>query len=102
MQKEHILSYLKQIKGDLLNRGIEKIGLFGSFAQDNADAFSDIDIAIKIEKDYLNKHDVWEYFNLIQMIKEKLSLHFSRQIDVFDLDSEGDIKDHISDKVLYV
>jgi len=102
MQKEPILLYLKQLKSELLQRGIEKIGLFGSFAQDSADTFSDIDIAIKIEKDYLNKHDVWEYFNLIQMIKEKLYLKFSRQVDVFDLDSESNIKDYISKKILYV
>jgi len=102
MQKEHILQYLTQLKSELIQKGIVKIGLFGSFAQDKADDFSDIDIAIKIEKDYLEKHDVWEYFNLIQMIKKKLSLHFSRQVDVFDLDSTGSIKNEISDKVLYV
>ncbi len=53
MQKEHILDYLSHIKSELMKNGIEKIGLFGSFAQDKATPFSDIDIAIQIQKGYL-------------------------------------------------
>ena len=102
MQKEHILDYLSHIKSELMKNGIEKIGLFGSFAQDRATPFSDIDIAIQIQKGYLEKHDVWEYFNLIENIKQKLLKKFSRKVDIYDLDSTGNIKNHISNKVIYV
>ncbi len=102
MQKENILTYLSQIKNDLLNNGIKKIGLFGSFAKYKADSFSDIDIAIQIKEDYLDEHDLWEYFNLIESIKKMLLIKFSRKVDVFDLDSIGDIKDAIIRDVIYV
>jgi len=102
MKKEYILSYLSDIKADLLKDGIEKIGLFGSFAKDKADQFSDIDIAIKINKSYLNEHDVWEYFNLIESIKQSLLGKFSRKVDIYDLDSTGDVQNKISKEIIYV
>jgi predicted nucleotidyltransferase len=102
MQKIQILKYLSDIKDELMNSGIEKIGLFGSFATNKANDFSDIDIAIKINKNYLNEHDVWEYFNLIENIKHGLLKKFSRKVDVFDLDSNADIKNKILKEVIYV
>ncbi len=102
MQKEHILDYLSHIKSELMKNGIEKIGLFGSFAQGTATPFSDIDIAIQIQKGYLEKHDVWEYFNLIDTIRQKLLKKFSRKIDIYDLDNTSNIKNHISNEVIYV
>jgi predicted nucleotidyltransferase len=102
MQKENILNYLAEIKSDLRQKGIEKIGLFGSFAKDEASPFSDIDIAIQLQKEYLKKNDVWEYFNLIENIKEKLLKKFSRKVDVYDLDSTGNIRNTISRDVIYV
>ena len=102
MEKENILTYLHQIKNDLLDKGIKKIGLFGSFTKDKADSFSDIDIAIQINENYLDHHDVWEYFNLIESIKKKLLIKFSRKVDIYDLDSTGDIKDAISKDIIYV
>ncbi len=102
MQKEHILDYLSDIKSELMQNGIEKIGLFGSFSKNKADQFSDIDIAIKIKKSYLNEHDVWEYFNLIEKIKQMILKRFSRKVDVYDLDSTGDIKESISKDIIYV
>ena len=102
MHKEDILAYLASIKDELNQYGISKIGLFGSFAKDKANLFSDIDIAIKIKKSYLNEHDVWEYFNLIEKIKKMLLLQFSRKVDIYDLDSTGNIKDTISKDIIYV
>ena len=102
MQKEDILKYLSDIKSELIASGIEKIGLFGSFATNKADLYSDIDIAIKIKKNYLKEHDAWDYFNLIEEIQTKLLQKFSRKVDVFDLDSSTDIKKSIFKEVIYV
>lgn len=91
MQKEHILSYLSEIKNELIHSGIEKIGLFGSFAKNAATPYSDIDIAIKIDKNYLQEHDVWEYFTLLEKIKKMLALKFSRKVDLYDIESTNNI-----------
>lgn len=89
-------------KGDLVKNGIDKIGLFGSFAKGNANTLSDIDVAIKIQKSYLKEHDAWEYFKLIDTIKKELISKFSRNVDVYDLDSSGNIKNQIGKDVIYV
>ena len=102
MQKEHILSYLSEIKNELIDSGIEKIGLFGSFAKNNAKPYSDIDIAIKINKSFLKEHDVWEYFTLIEKIKTSIFQKFSRKVDVYDLDNTNNIQKSITKEIIYV
>ena len=47
MNKKYILDKLSQI--DKNKYGIFEIGLFGSYAKDNADDDSDIDILVKLE-----------------------------------------------------
>ena len=102
MEKEQILAYLKGMKEEFEERGIEKIALFGSFAKDSASQSSDIDVAIKLKKNYLNEHDVWEYFRLIDALKKSLFLRFSKKVDVYDLDSDNDIKSRIAKELIYV
>jgi len=102
MQKDQIISYLNEIKSDLITSGIENIGLFGSFAKNSATAVSDIDIAIKLDKNYLQQHDVWEYFTLLGKIKKMLSTKFSRKVDIYDLDSSDEINEQITKDVIYV
>jgi len=97
-----ILKYLADKKADFKKDGIDKIGLFGSFARGTAYDDSDIDIAIKLQQNYLQKHDVWEYFNLINNIKKQMMQRFHKKSDVFDLDSATDIKEHIQKEVIYV
>ena len=102
MQKEDILNYLLEIKNILREKGIEKIGLFGSFAKDKANALSDIDIAIQLQQNYLEKNDVWNYFTLLETIQTMLFKKFSRKVDIFDLDSKNDIEKQISKEIIYV
>jgi predicted nucleotidyltransferase len=52
MDKVYILDFLSRNKQELQNRyGITKIGLFGSYARDEATSVSDIDIAVEIQSD---------------------------------------------------
>jgi hypothetical protein len=52
MQKTVILDFLQQNKQKLAQDfGVTKIGLFGSYARDEAREDSDIDIAVEIESD---------------------------------------------------
>ena len=45
--KEEIINFLKDIKDAFAKKGVLMVGLFGSFAKDNENVYSDIDIAIK-------------------------------------------------------
>ncbi len=97
-----ILKYLTEKKVDFEKDGIEKIGLFGSYAKGTASNDSDIDIAIKLKKNYLQNHDVWEYFKLIEKIKNQITDKFYKKSDIFDLDSKIDIKQQIQEELIYV
>ena len=48
ISRDDVLKYLKDIKDELVEDGVYKIALFGSFARDEVDVYSDIDIAIKL------------------------------------------------------
>ena len=47
--KDEILKFLSSQKKRLFAVGVTELGLFGSYAKDSADAFSDIDIAIETD-----------------------------------------------------
>ncbi len=102
MNKQEILSYLNNIKPILEKKGIEKIGLFGSFAKDKQNEFSDIDIAFRLKNDFLETYDVWKYFDLRDEIQTLISSKFHKKSELFDLDSTSSLKNIISKEVIYV
>ena len=97
-----ILDFLSEIKTELLADGISKIGLFGSFARDDANVYSDIDIAIQKKPDYLKTRTAYEYFEQVNKIKNLLRKKFHRNSDIFDLDSNSSMKEEILKDLIYV
>ena len=63
MTKTIILNFLKEHKAELQQRfNVQKIGLFGSYAKNEAREDSDIDIAITVsKKDFFLREDLKEY-----------------------------------------
>ena len=102
MKRDEILSYLKEFKNSSQNRLFAEIGLFGSYAKNQADDFSDIDVAIKVDKDYLKQHDIWDYFDAINEIKTALLKRFNLRSDIFDLESSTPLVDKIKKDIIYV
>ena len=51
LQKETILQLLANHKEELLNHGVLEIGLFGSYARNEATKESDVDLLVNIAKD---------------------------------------------------
>lgn len=100
--KENILSYLKELKVELNNKGIRKLALFGSYAKEESTIYSDIDIAIQKDKEFLLTYSSYSYFELISYIKEKIRTKFHKNIDVFDLDSQSSFKESIKKELIYV
>ena len=98
MQKEQILSYLSTIKGELVKNGIEKIGLFGSFARDSADLYSDIDIVIKTTPKFVEQYDGVKGFLFLEDLRNELKQKFHKSVDICDetgLKHKETIKDAI-------
>lgn len=101
--KSDILLYINEIKQELQEKGIDKIALFGSYAKDEQTVYSDIDIAISKNKEYLSSDSMaYSYFELINFLKEKLKRKFHRNIDIFDLDSSSSFKKSIKKELIYV
>ena len=100
--KENILIYLREIKEELVDDGIIKLALFGSFARNEQTVYSDIDIAIAKDKKYLFEKSAYRYFDEVAKIKHMIEKKFHRNSDVFDLDSDSSMKNNIEKELLYV
>lgn len=79
LKKDTITKYLEQRKEDFLKKySIEKIGLFGSFANNNETLKSDIDIVYETSTKDLT------FIQLFQ-IEEELKKQFNRNIDLVNI-----------------
>ena len=98
MQKQDILNYLKLNQEYYRNQfGIHFIGLFGSFARDEATDNSDIDILYKIEKD--KKLSMFKYLKLTKQLED----FFQKKIDlVRDETVKPQLKRYIQKDISYV
>lgn len=98
MQKQDILNYLKLNQGYYNDKfGIQFIGLFGSFARDEANDNSDIDILYKIKKD--KKLSIFKYLELNKQLED----FFHKKIDlVRDETLKPQIKNYIQKDISYV
>lgn len=100
--KENILEFLHELKPMLATKGIKEIALFGSYANNTTNIYSDIDIAIKKDKALLAQYSPYMYFEILNFIREKIFHKFHRKIDIFDLDSKSEFKNHIEKELIYV
>jgi len=98
VQKQDILNYLKTNQEYYRNQfGVEFIGLFGSFAREEADDNSDIDILYKIEKD--KKLSIFKYLKLTKQLED----FFDKKIDlVRDETLKPQLKSYIQKDISYV
>ncbi len=97
MTKSMILDYLRQHKSELNKKyGVSKIGLFGSYARNEANSNSDIDIAIEIDKEKKNIHTFFA-------IKREMEEIFGQKVD---LGIESSLKpialENIKTEIIYV
>ena len=73
IDKTNILNYLKEHYSEFKNKyNVEKIGLFGSYARDEATENSDIDIFVKMEP---------SLFDMVA-IKEQIENDLNRKVDI--------------------
>ena len=99
MDKNIIIKTLQEIKPKYAKDGIELLGLFGSYAQNRQNKFSDIDIVYKLDYDKFSKKYKGGFAKLLKLdeIKEDLQKIFKKSIDLVP---NNNIK--ILNKVIYV
>ncbi|MEJ2500312.1 MAG: nucleotidyltransferase family protein [Campylobacterales bacterium] len=92
MQKNDIITYLNDHKEEFKNRfGIAKMALFGSFARNEADESSDIDLLVR----YVNNPG--DVYTNKRHLKKLLQEHFHRSVDIAN---EKCLKPYAKDDIL--
>jgi predicted nucleotidyltransferase len=96
MEKDNILKFLRDNKEFLAQRyGVISIGLFGSYARDEAKEDSDIDIAVELK----SQNKFMNFFHLKYYLQEKLN----RSIDLgIESTLKPIAKEHIQRDIIYV
>ena len=97
LSKKTILPLLQQFKPKYEDEGLNLIGLFGSYATDKQNSFSDIDIAYKINHDKfsLKYRDGFSKLLRIEDIKQELQNIFKTKIDLVPTNNKKLFKDII-------
>lgn len=74
--KEYILSEIRQLKKELQNHGIVRIGLFGSYVREEQSDKSDIDILIEFEPEKENFDNFMSVYDIIENVfrNEKIEI----------------------------
>lgn len=86
---EDIIRILTKLKPELERRfGVVKIGFFGSFARNESDDKSDVDILVEL-KEPLG----WEFFDLLELLEKSLQ-------KPVDLTTKAGLKKQLKDQIL--
>jgi len=84
LDKKEIIAFLRTIKPQLQEVGIEKIGIFGSVARDEADLFSDIDIMIRTSSEFARNFEGARGFIYLDELRKTIERRFNRAVDICD------------------
>jgi len=97
MNKENVLSYLTSHKHEFHEKyGIIKIGLFGSYARNENNDLSDIDLAIEMNTEKKNIHTFFAF-------KRELESIFNRKVDVgIESSLKPVAKEELKKEIIYV
>lgn len=97
MPRNEILTTLSHLKGRLSQYGVSRIGLYGSFAREDARQDSDIDILIDFQSD---KETYMNFMATCEILENELK---DRKIDIVTLNGLSPfIGKHILNEVIYV
>ena len=104
MTKEYILTKLKELKPKYEQDGLIILGLFGSYAKDNATENSDIDILYKLEIDkFLTKYDGFSGFSKLNSVRDELKDIFHKNIDLCTINQNNEtFKKYALNETIYV
>ena len=82
MNKETIIRDIQQLNKKYGQDGFKIVSLFGSYARDSYDMYSDIDLTYKIDHDKFFKDDAFAKLARIEEIREELEHWFHKKIDL--------------------
>jgi len=102
---QNITSKLGEVKNQYQHEGFEIVGIFGSYARDNTDDFSDIDIAYSIDYDKFDQKFRGGFAKILRIeeIKEDLQVMLHQRVDLISLNSNNEaFKQNVQKDMVYV
>jgi len=102
---QNITSLITEKKKQYLQEGFEIIGIFGSYARGNANKYSDVDIAYKLDFDTFDKQFKGGFSKLLRIeeIKDDLQKLLHLKVDLISMNSDNArFKKKIEKDMLYV
>ncbi|MBE8585624.1 nucleotidyltransferase domain-containing protein [Campylobacter concisus] len=103
--KSEILNFLSSQKERLFLLGVTKLGLFGSYAKDRADVFSDIDIVIETDAKKMVKSlgNPFLVVTFLDDFRKSVSDKFGVLVDICDTTSmPAQTKEELVKGAIYV
>jgi predicted nucleotidyltransferase len=100
-----ILLLLSEAKKYYEKEGVVLLGIFGSYAKNSYDQFSDIDIAYMLEYDTFSKKykDGFSKILRLEEIRKSLEKRFQKKVDLVSLHSSNKkFIEHIKKEMIYV
>ena len=98
-----LLNKIKSLKEQYEPSGFVILGVFGSFARDEQNHQSDIDILYRLSESFLAKYPGWKAASAIEDIREEVGAVLGRKIDFADKDALRNVgKKYILSEVQYV
>lgn len=105
INKNEILNIIKDIKSQYISDGLFLLGIFGSFARDEANEYSDIDIVYDIDYTIFFKkyHDGFSELLRIEELKHHLESLLHKNVDLISLKTSNiKLKRNIEKELIYV
>jgi predicted nucleotidyltransferase len=100
---QRILSTIKSVKEKLQEDGFIIDGIFGSYARDEANAHSDIDILYHLDESFYQKYKGFIGFKRLDEIKAFISQKTDTKIDLAPKNNlSKTAQKHILSEVIYV
>ncbi len=89
--RNQIITVLSELKQTLVSEGFEIVGIFGSFARGEADEFSDVDIAYRLDRKRFTNYypDGFSKLLRIEAIQKSLETLLRKRIDLVSLQSSN-------------
>ena len=101
LSSDEILQTIRVFNREYEKTGLRLMGLFGSYARDEATDFSDIDIAYRIDHTKFYPDNAFKKLEAIQEIREKLERAFERKVDLVPYPKEDSpLKERLEKEML--
>lgn len=97
LYRDEIVAILKKLKLSYKEDGIILVGLFGSYAKDMQNKFSDIDIAYELDQDKLTQKYYGGFAKLLKIdsVRKELQSIFKKPVDFVPNANRNILKDII-------